>query len=92
MDFSYYRYLVYINIEGFTTIEDMKSAFGLNTEDIQNILNTLIQNGYVRIYKNFMYFPTYKGKHFFLSKLCKWLYNNFLSIIAIIISIIALFK
>lgn len=92
MDFSYFKYLIYINIEGFTTISDLQSAFNLKNEDIQDILNTLIKNGYVRVFKDFMYFPTYKGKHFILSSTFKWLYNNILSIIAIVISLIALFK
>ena len=92
MSFSYYKYLFYINNEGFTTVCDLQSAFHLNDEDIQDILNTLIKNGYVRVFKDFMYFRTYKGKHFIPSAICKWLYDNFLAIIAIIISIVALFK
>lgn len=92
MDFSYFKYLIYINTQGFTSIYDLESAFSLESEDIENILNTLVENGYVRVFKDFLYFPTYKGKHFLPSAVLKWLYDNFLSIIAIVISIIALFN
>lgn len=92
MNFSYYKYLIYIVNHGFTHEEDLKRVFHLTSTDIKNILSTLENNGYILKVHNYMYYPTYKGKTFLLSAICHWLYNNVLSIIAIIISIIALFK
>ena len=92
MDFSYYKYLTYISKNGFTTKDDLKRVFHLCSDDVNEILNTLKENGYIIVLQDYMYYSTYKGKTFLPSALFSWIIQNFLSIIAIIISIIALFK
>lgn len=92
MDFPYYKYLIYTNKQGKICRKDLCDKFNLNNNDVYNIINTLSDNGYIKFSRDVYYVPTYKGKHFIISLIAKWLFTNFLAIIAIIISIIALFK
>lgn len=56
------------------------------------IVDNLKKNGYVKFVGSASIKSTNKGKTYFSSSLINWLYNNALAIVAIIISIIALFK
>ena len=92
MDFSYYKYLFYANKKSKISRKQLQNDFNLDNNDTYNILNTLSDNGYIKFSYDVYYQPTYKGKHLIKSFITKWLYTNLLAIIAIIISIIALFK
>ena len=92
MDFAYYKYLIYANKIGKISRKNLKDKFNLDTNEAYNILNTLSNNGYIKFSNDVYYIPTYKGKHFMQSLIARWLFNNLLAIIAIVISIIALFK
>lgn len=92
MDFAYYKYLIYANKIGKISRKNLKDKFNLDTNEACNILNTLSNNGYIKFSNDVYYISTYKGKHFMQSFIAKWLFNNLLAIIAIVISIIALFK
>lgn len=91
MDLSYIKYLHYINKNNKTFPKDLSKQFNLDLEDARNILKMLENEGYI-IYNNPFYNPTFKSKHLIKSIILDWTYHNILSIIAIIISIIALFN
>lgn len=92
MDFSYFKYLPYINKQDRVSYKDICNKFGIVKSDAQNILITLAKNDYLKHSSDIYYKSTFKGKHFFKSILLEWLFRNLLSIVAIIISIIALFN
>ena len=91
MDFSYYKYLFFIKNLDIVSYKDLCDKFHLSKADARNILNTLHSNEFIKFYGDTKYSVTFKCKHFIKSIAVKWLFNNFLAIIAIIISIIALF-
>lgn len=92
LDFSYLKYLLYANKQNKISRKLLCEKYNLSNNDAHNILSALLNNGYIRCSSDVYYVPTYKGKHFIGSFIMKWLSNNLLAIIAIIISIIALFK
>lgn len=92
MDFSYYKYLYYVKDLDKFSYNNLCTKFNISRNDARNILQTLSNNGYIQHYQDIEYKVTFKGKHFVKSLLSKWLFTNLLAIIAIIISIIALFK
>ena len=61
-------------------------------DDFVEIMNNLNKSDYIRFVGNGFVETTNKGKTFFPNSLIKWIFNNILAIIAIIISIIALFN
>ena len=61
-------------------------------DDFIEIMNNLNKSDYIRFVGNGFVETTNKGKTFFPNSLIKWVLNNILAIIAIIISIIALFN
>lgn len=91
MDFSYFKYLPYINKQDKISYKNICDKFGISKEDAKNILMTLARNDYLAHSADIYYKTTFKGKHFLKSIVLEWLFRNLLSIIAIIISIIALF-
>lgn len=92
MDFSYYKYLFYIKKLDKVSYKELCNQFGLSKNDAQNILQTFSSNEFIKFYGDTYYTVTFKSKYFIKSFIFKWIFNNLLAIIAIIISIIALFK
>lgn len=91
MDKSFYKFINYINKNGTVSLEQLCQDFNLSLVETVEIIKTLCKNQYIIALGNDKYQSTYKAKTYVESSFLSWLYNNWLSIIAIIISIIALF-
>ncbi len=99
MDFSYYKYLKFINKQPKVTYHNLVDRYKLDTLDARNVLITLAKNEYLTHIGDTYYISTFKGKHFIKSLVSEWLFKNLLAIIDLIIAIfgviiafIALFK
>ena len=84
--------MFYINNKKVIHYLDLCIKFNVSELEAKEITHLLNVNGYIFSNDNIEYLPTHKGKHFLSSFIANWLFNNLLAIIAIIISIIALFK
>lgn len=92
MDQSFNKFVNYINKNKIVSIDDLETKFKLSPYEAYEIIQTLHKNKYIIALGDNEYQATYKSKTYKKSSFLTWLYNNWLSIIAIIISIIALFK
>lgn len=92
MDFSYFKYLSYINKHGKISWVELTKHFNISKSETIEIVSTLKQQGYISYRGDTQVISTIKGKSFIKSFILKWLSKNILPIIAIIISIIALFN
>lgn len=92
MNFSYFKFMIYINKHSPIHWLDLTSAFGITKTEAKETVNYLSANKYISPVGDTKYRSTYKGKHFIKSIFLDWIFNNLLAIIAIVISIIALFK
>lgn len=90
MDFSYYKYLRFINKQPKVTYQDLVDRYKLDKLDSRNILITLARNEYLTHIGDTYYISTFKGKHFIKSLLAEWLFKNLLAIIDLIIAIFGL--
>lgn len=93
MDFNSFKILQEINkyndlVDTDVILEKVK----LPKDDFLEILYELKKNHYIKLPGDAMVETTNKGKTFLSSCILSWLIHNSLSIIAIIISIIALFN
>lgn len=92
MDLSSMKILLYCNTLKKFTKNDIQKHFNLTTNECRTIINFLKDNGYITYVGDICYKSSNKGRSFFKTLFIKWLSNNVLAIIAIMISIIALFK
>lgn len=99
MDFSYYKYLKFINKQPKVSYYNLADKYNLDKQDSRNILITLAKNEYLTHIGDTYFKSTFKGKHFIKSLVVEWLFKNLLAIIDLIIAIlgvviafIALFK
>ena len=92
MDFSYFKYMFYINKRKNISWTDLCIEFKVSKSEAREIVKSLRETGYISPVNDTCYIPTLKGKNFFKTFIGQWLLNNLLAIIAIVISIIALFK
>lgn len=99
MDFSYYKYLKFINKQSKVSYHDLVNKYSLDKQDATNILVTLAKHEYLRRIGDIYFQSTFKGKHFKRSLIFEWLFKNLLAIIDLIIAIfgviiafVALFK
>lgn len=92
MDFAYLKFLLYINKKEKVSKSELCKHFNISPNDAVKIFSYLKDNDYIVYAGDNCCRSIYKGKHIISFILINWLYKNFLSIIAIIISIIALFK
>lgn len=92
MDKSFNKFLKYINKNNIVSLDDFENKFKLNTYETYEIIKTLQKNNYIISLGDDEYQATYKSKTYKNSSFLDWIYANWLSIIAIIVSIIALFK
>lgn len=99
MDFSYFKYLPYINKQDKISYKQICNKFSVDKTDARNILITLAKNEYLTHIGDTYFKSTFKGKHFIKSLVAEWLFKNLLAIIDLIIAIlgvviafIALFK
>lgn len=92
MDFVYLKFLLYINSKEKVSKSELCKHFNISPSDAVKITSYLINNDYI-VYAGDTYFRSiYKGKHIIFYIFVNWLYKNLLAIVAIVISIIALFK
>lgn len=92
MDKSFNKFLKYLNKEKIVSLENLKDHFNLSMHEALEVIKNLCSNQYAIAIGDSKYQATYKAKNHFKNSIITWLINNWLSIIAIIISIIALFK
>lgn len=92
MDFSYIKFLLYINKKEHVSKSELCKQFNITPSDAFKIFTYLKDNDYIVYASDTSCRSTYKGQHIIRVLFVNWLLKNFLSIIAIIISIIALFK
>ena len=92
MDRSFNKFLKYINEKKIVSLKEFEKHFNLNMYETVEIIKTLCKNQFILPIGDDKYQATYKSKTYFKNSIVSWLINNWLSIIAIIISIIALFK
>lgn len=92
MDKSFNKFIKFFNKRPEVSFDELKDTFNLEFVDAIEIIKTLNKNQYIIPLGDNKYKSTYKAKTITESSILSWLYNNWLSIIAIIISIIALFK
>lgn len=93
MDYKSYKVLKIINkySEG-TDIDVIRQKTNVPKDDFIEIVEFLLNNNYIKFPNNGYVESTNKGKTYTLNNVKNWFINNSISIIAIIISIIALFK
>ena len=92
MDKSFNKFIKFFNKRSEVSFNELKDTFNLEFTDAIEIIKTLNKNQYIIPLGDNKYKSTYKAKTITESSILSWLYNNWLSIIAIIVSIIALFK
>lgn len=92
MDFSYIKFLLYINKNEKVSKSQLCKHFNITPSDAHKIICYLKENDYITFCGDTHFYSLHKGKHIIKFLLIDWLSKNALSIIAIIISIIALFK
>lgn len=92
MDKSFNKFLRYFNKHSEVSFDELRNAFNLEFMDAIEVIKTLSKNQYIISLGDNKYKSTYKAKTIRKSSVLSWLFNNWLSIIATIISIIALFK
>ena len=92
MDKSFYKFLKYINKKKIVSLDELKNRYNLDMYETYEIVKILCKNQYIVAIGDNKYKATYKSKSHFKSSVVSWIINNWLSIIAIIISIVALFK
>ena len=92
LDLSSIKILLYCNSLKQFTQKDIQNHFNLNTRECRDIMHFLRDNGYITYIGDIYYKSSSKGKLILKTLLIEWLSKNILAIIAIVISIIALFK
>ena len=92
LDKSFYKFLKYINKKKIVSLDEFIKHYNLDVYEAYEIIKILCKNQYIIAIGDNKYKATYKSKNHLKSSFVAWLINNWLSIIAIIISIIALFK
>ena len=90
MNFSYFKFMRYINKHKVIHYLDLATHFGISEFEAKEIANYLYANKYVSSSNFIDYVPTYKGKHFIRSAIFSFINVNFIDILALIVSIIAL--
>lgn len=88
MDFSYYKYLKFINKQPKVSYHNLADKYNLDKQDARNILITLAKNEYLAHIGDTYFKSTFKGKHFIKSLVAEWLFKNLLAIIDLIIAIL----
>lgn len=92
MDKSFNKFIKFFNKHSEVSFDELRNTFNLEFMDAVEIIKTLSKNQYIISLGDNKYKSTYKAKTLTKSSILSWLCNNWLSIIATVISIIALFK
>lgn len=95
MDFNTKKILKIINKmskKSYIDIDTVVNKSNIPKDDFIEIMDNLFKNDFIKFPNNGYVETTNKGKTYLQTIKFKWFYDNILSIIAIIISIIALLK
>lgn len=92
MDFSYFKFMNYINKHKKIDWIDLTIDFKISKSEAREIVKRLRENGYISSVGDTGYLPTIKGKNFILDYFMRWLGINLIAILALIVSIIALIR
>lgn len=92
MNLSYIKILLFCNKNSPVPISSICNKFRLTRDQAHQLTTELKELGYVYFVGATSVSATYKSQTVIKSLIYKWLFNNLLAIVAIIISIIALFK
>lgn len=90
LNFSYLKFLMYINKKCKIHWLDLSKKFNLSKTETREIVNYLKSNGYIHYIGDTNIEPTYKGKHFISSAIFSFININIIDILALIVSIIAI--
>ena len=90
MNFSYLKFLMYINKNRKIHWLDLSKKFNLSKAETLEIVNYLKANGYIHYIGDTNVEPTYKGKHFISSSVFSFINVNIIDILALIVSIVAI--
>ena len=94
MTFSYLNVLHFCNKHLITnpvvTYSDLIPKFKLNNTEINNLINDLLSLNLIIKVSDTSFTTTYKGKHAISSYFIDWFFKYIVSIIALIVSVIAL--
>lgn len=88
MDFSYFKYMNYINKHKRIDFNDLIDEFDISYSESLELLKSLSDDGYITIERK-KYVPTIKGKHFIKSFILTFINVNIINILALIVSIFA---
>ena len=89
MDYSYFKYMSYINKHKKISWVDMSDYFKISKDDAREIVNVLKEQGYIRYIGDTQLIPTIKGKYFKKSYILSFINVNIVNILALIVSILA---
>ena len=92
MPFSYIKILLYCNKNSPVSSSTIRDKYKMTRNEVHALKSELKEMGYIYYVGDSSFSSTYKSKTIIKSLISQWLFNNVLAIIAIIISIIALFK
>lgn len=90
MDFSYFKFMNYINKHNKINWTELTVEFEVSKTEAIEIVRYLGKNGYISSIGDTCYQPTYKGKHFIQSAIFSFINVNIIDICALFVSIIAL--
>ena len=88
MDKSFNKFVKFFNKHSEVSFNELRNAFNLEFMDTVEVIRTLSKNQYIISLGDEKYKSTYKAKTITKSSIVSWLSNNWLSIIATIISIV----
>lgn len=95
MDKNTYKILKFFNShpkDVFSISEIAKSYPNISTRDIREMVLLLRENGYLRFVGDAQFQATNKGKTYKNVNRTKWISKNIIAILALIVSVIALFR
>ena len=90
MDFSYLKFIFYINKKDKILWTDLCDKFGITKSEAREILYVLRKNEYVVAIGDCEYKSTYRSKHIIKSFILSFININFIDILALLVSISAL--
>lgn len=94
MPFSYLKFLNYCNklLKKNTIVyySDLIKKFRLNNDEIDNVINELVSLNLVTKVGRTTFITTYKGKYAVSSYFIEWLFTYFVSIVALILSVVSI--
>lgn len=92
MPFSYMKILLYCNKNSPVSFSTIRDKYKMTRNEVHSLISELKDMGYIYYVGDSSFSTTYKSRTIIKSFISQWLFNNLLAIIAIIISIIALFQ